>query len=166
MTDKTLFVDDEPNVLAACKRSLGRKVKITTATSGAEGLETIRKDGPFAVVLSDMRMPEMDGIQFICAVRQLAPDTVCMMLTGNSDQETAMNAVNRGQIFRFLTKPCPQEDLFAALEAGIKQYRLITAEKELLQKTLTGSIRALVDVLGLVNPKSGNGRPSAPPTAK
>lgn len=154
MSDKILYVDDEPNVLAACKRSLGRKLKITTATGGGEGLEIIRKDGPFAVVLSDMRMPGMDGIEFICAVRRQAPDTVCMMLTGNSDQETAMNAVNKGQIFRFMTKPFPQDDLFEALEAGIKQYRLITAEKELLQKTLTGSIAVLVEVLGLVNPKA------------
>lgn len=154
MNDKILYVDDDPNILAACKRSLGRKLDITTVPTGAQGLEITREDGPFAVVLSDMRMPEMDGIEFICAVRQLAPDTVCMMLTGNSDQETAMNAVNRGHVFRFLTKPCPQDVLFAALEAGIKQYRLITAEKELLQKTLTGSIRALADVLMLVNPKA------------
>ncbi len=154
MSDKILYVDDEPNVLAACKRSLGRKLKITTVTSGAEGLEIIRKDGPFAVVLSDMRMPEMDGIEFLCAVREQAPDTVCMMLTGNSDQETAMNAVNKGQVFRFLTKPCPQDILSTALENGIKQYRLITAEKELLQNTLLGSIKALSEVLSLVNPKA------------
>ena len=154
MSDRILYVDDEPNVLAACKRSLGRKLDITTATSGAEGLEIVRKEGPFAVVLSDMRMPHMDGVEFICAVRKQAPDTVCMMLTGNADQETAMNAINKGQIFRFLTKPCPQEDLSVALQAGIRQYRLITAEKELLNKTLMGSIRALSDVLGLVNPKA------------
>lgn len=151
---KILYVDDEQNVLDACRRSLGRKLDITTANSGAEGLALIRKDGPFAVVLSDMRMPQMDGVEFICAVRQQSPDTVCMMLTGNSDQETAMNAVNKGQIFRFLTKPCDQDVLHGALQAGIKQHRLITAEKELLQNTLTGSIRALVDVLSLVNPKA------------
>ena len=137
MNYKILYVDDDPNILAACKRSLGRKLSIATAPTGAEGLKIIRKDGPFAVVLSDMRMPEMDGIEFICAVRQQAPDTVCMMRTGNSDQETAMYAVNKDQIFRFLTKPCPQDVLFTALEAGIKQYRLITAEKQLMQRKMT-----------------------------
>lgn len=152
MSDKILYVDDEPNILASCQRSLGRRFNITTASSGAEGIEIIRTDGPFAVVLSDMRMPGMDGIEFIRAAREVTRDTVCMMLTGNADQETAMNAVNQGNIFRFLTKPCPQEVLVAALEAGIRQYRLITAEKELLQKTLTGSIKTLVDVLELVNP--------------
>lgn len=154
MTDSILYVDDEPNVLAACKRSLGKKLNITTATSGQAGLEIIHKNGPFAVVLSDMRMPKMDGIEFLCAVRRRAPNTVCMMLTGNSDQETAMNAVNKGHIFRFLTKPCSREVLAAALEAGIRQHRLIIAEKELLQKTLTGAIRALTEVLELVNPKA------------
>lgn len=154
MDDRILYVDDDPNILAASERSLGRRLKLTTATSGADGLEIIRKDGPFAVILSDMRMPAMDGVEFLCAARQLSPDSVCMMLTGNSDQETAMNAVNKGQIFRFLTKPCEQDVLADALKAGIKQYRLIIAEKELLQKTLTGSILALVDALGLVCPRA------------
>ncbi len=154
VNDTILYVDDDPNILAACRRSLGRKLNLTTAQSGAEGLEIIRKSAPFAVVLADMRMPEMDGIEFLCQVRKLSPDTVGMMLTGNSDQETAKGAVNRGRVFRFLTKPCDQNVLRDALLAGISQYRLITAEKELLQKTLTGSIKALAEVLGLVNPKA------------
>jgi response regulator RpfG family c-di-GMP phosphodiesterase len=153
MSDRILYVDDDSNILAACRRSLGRKLKITTAGSGKQGLSLIRSEGPFAAILSDMRMPEMDGIEFICAARVLAPDTVCMMLTGNSDQETAMNAVNQGQIFRFLTKPCPQETLEAALNAALAQYRLVTAERELLQGTLMGSVRALTEVLSLVHPK-------------
>lgn len=152
MTGKILYVDDDPNILAACARSLGRSLALTTATSGAAGLEILRAEGPFAVVLSDMRMPGMDGVEFLCAVRRHAPDTVCIMLTGNSDQETAMNAVNKGRIFRFLTKPCAPEDLRDALDAGLRQHRLITAEKELLSNTLLGSVRALADVLSLVNP--------------
>lgn len=156
MEDKKwiLFVDDEQNVLDGLRRMLGRTLNITTAQSGAEGLEIIRTSGPFAVVLADMRMPEMDGIEFLCQVRKLSPDTVGMMLTGNSDQETAKNAVNRSRVFRFLTKPCAPDVLRDALLAGISQHRLITAEKELLHKTLTGSIKALADVLGLVNPKA------------
>lgn len=69
------------------------------------------------------------------------------MLTGNSDQQTAIDAVNEGNIFRFLTKPCPPEMLAGALHAGIRQYQLVTAEKELLEKTLRGSIKVLTDVL-------------------
>ena len=154
MSNKILYVDDEANILTACKRSLGRKLDLTTTTSPKEALELLRTQGPFAVLLSDMRMPEMNGIELICAARKISPDTVYMMLTGNSDQETAVNAVNQGQIFRFMTKPCPQETLCVSLEAGIRQHKLETAEKELLQRTLTGSIRMLSDALALVHPEA------------
>jgi len=85
-------------------------------------------------------------------VRRLAPDTVRMMLTGNADQQTALEAVNEGHIFRFLTKPCPAADFGKALEAGLAQHRLITAERELLSKTMIGSVKVLTDVLSLVSP--------------
>jgi HD-GYP domain-containing protein (c-di-GMP phosphodiesterase class II) len=75
-----------------------------------------------------------------------------MMLTGNADLQTAINAVNEGNIFRFLTMPYPQESLITALEAGIEQYRLVMAEKELLEKTLMGSLKMLSEILSLVNP--------------
>jgi response regulator RpfG family c-di-GMP phosphodiesterase len=75
-----------------------------------------------------------------------------MMLTGNSDQQTALEAVNEGQIFRFMNKPCPPEHLAKALEAGLTQYRLIVAERELLSNTLNGCVKMLTDVLSLANP--------------
>ncbi|MFH1417727.1 MAG: response regulator, partial [Planctomycetota bacterium] len=136
MSKKILCVDDDPNILNAYRRGLRRLFEIETAEGGAEGLEAIASQGPFAVVVSDMRMPGMDGIQFLTAVKKRAPESVRIMLTGNADQQTAMDAVNEGSIFRFLTKPCPPEHLAKALTAGIEQYRLITAEKELLGKTL------------------------------
>src|SRR5207245_10705357 len=105
-----------------------------------------------AVIISGMDMPGMSGIQFLSRVRQLAPDSVRMMLTGHTDLQVAMEAVNEGNIFRFLTKPCSPDALVKALAAGVEQYRLITAEKELLEKTLAGSIKALMEVLSLVNP--------------
>ena len=94
----------------------------------------------------------MDGVQFLAQVKQQAPASVRIMLTGNADQQTAMEAVNEGNIFRFLTKPCPPEVLAKALAAGIEQYRLVKAEKELLEQTLSGSIQVLTDILSLVNP--------------
>ncbi|NIQ03497.1 MAG: response regulator, partial [Nitrospinaceae bacterium] len=94
----------------------------------------------FAVVVSDMRMPDMDGIQFLSRVREHYPQTVRMMLTGYADVKTAMNAVNEGNIFRFMTKPCPPEVFEKVLSAGIEQYRLITAERDLLERTLKGSV--------------------------
>ena len=152
MSRRILLVDDDPNILQGFKRQLRGRFQVETALGGKEGLEAVVKDGPFAVVVSDMQMPEMDGIQFLNTVRQLAPGSVRMMLTGNADQKTAMDAVNDGHIFRFLTKPCSPEAFTKALEAGIEQYRLITAERELLSKTLSGSVSVLTEVLSLVNP--------------
>ncbi len=152
MNPKILLVDDDPNILQGFKRHLRKLFQIETALGGKEGLETATKDGPFAVIVSDMQMPEMNGIQFLAAVRQVAPESVRMMLTGNADQKTATDAVNNGHIFRFLTKPCSPETFARALEAGVEQYRLITAEHDLLTKTLSGSVSVLTEVLSLVNP--------------
>jgi response regulator RpfG family c-di-GMP phosphodiesterase len=108
--------------------------------------------GPFAVVVSDMRMPGMDGIEFLTRVKELSPRTVRMMLTAYADIHTAIDAINEGHIFRFLTKPCPPVTLAKALTAGLEQYRLVVAERELLGKTLKGSIEVLTEILSLVNP--------------
>src|ERR687883_1975197 len=130
MAEKILCVDDEVNVLSAYQRSLRKDFDIHVANGGREGLETIKKNGPFAVIVSDMRMPEMDGVQFLARAKELAPESIRIMLTGNSDQQTAMEAVNEGHIFRFLTKPCPPEMLAKALTAGLEQYQLVRAERE------------------------------------
>ena len=156
MNKKILCVDDEPNVLEGYKRTLRREYDIHIAEGGLQGLDMIRNEGPFAIVVSDMRMPVMDGIQFLRKVKEIAPETVRVMLTGNSDQQTAMAAVNEGSIFRFLTKPCSPEELAMTLDAGIEQYRLITAEKQLLEQTLNKSLQVLVDILAMVNPTAFN----------
>ena len=149
---KILCVDDEPNLLSALRRNLSEHFEVLTATSGEEGLLLLQSQGPFAVVLSDMRMPNMDGATFLEKARGIAPDTVRMLLTGQTDINSAISAVNEGQIFRFLTKPCPNHQLVSAFEAAIEQHKLITAERELLEKTLRGSIKALTDVLALLSP--------------
>jgi response regulator RpfG family c-di-GMP phosphodiesterase len=152
MSEKILLVDDEPNVLSGYQRLLHQTFKTDTAVGGAAAIRAIRTQGPYGVVLSDMRMPEMDGIELLTRVKSLAPDTIRIMLTGYADVKTALSAVNEGNIFRFLTKPCSQEILAAALTAGLTQYRLVTSEKELLERTLTGSLAVLTDVLGVANP--------------
>jgi response regulator RpfG family c-di-GMP phosphodiesterase len=154
MNRKVLFVDDEPNVLASFSRNLGRLYQVDTATGGPEGLALIGKRGPYAVVVSDLRMPDMDGVQFLAKVREVAPDTVRMMLSGHADLEAAVAAVNEGNVFRFLTKPCPTQMLITALRDGIEQHRLITAEREFLRGTLRGSVKVLTEVLGLSNPEA------------
>jgi len=154
MTDKILFVDDDTEILAAFQRQLRKRFHIETALGGREGLKAVMNRGPYAVIVSDLRMPGMDGIQFLSRSREIAPDSVRMMLTGYAELQTAIDAVNQGNIFRFLTKPCPQDLLVDVLAAGIKQYRLVTAERELLEKTLWGSIKVLTEVLGLLNPEA------------
>jgi response regulator RpfG family c-di-GMP phosphodiesterase len=154
MSEKVLFVDDDPNLLAACERNFRRQFQIETAEGGAAALKKIAERGPFAVVISDRQMPRMDGIQFLSLVRERAPDTVRIMLTGNADLEGAIKVVNEGNIFRFLTKPCPPEILGQAVTDGLMQFRLVTAEKELLSKTLSGSIKLLTDILSMTAPES------------
>jgi response regulator RpfG family c-di-GMP phosphodiesterase len=99
-----------------------------------------------------MRMPGMNGVELLTKVKDHAPDTVRMMLTGNADQQTALEAVNEGHIFRFLTKPCAPDAFAKALAAGLAQYRLITAERDLLSKTFTACVKVLTDVLSAVSP--------------
>ena len=153
---RILFVDDEPDLLEGIQRMLFRerqRWEMHFATSGAAGLAELAKVS-FAVVVADMRMPQMDGIEFLKRARQGVPDTVRMMLTGNTDQETAIKAVNDGNVFRFMTKPVERETLVRVIEAGIEQHRLITAEKELLTGTLVGSVALLTELLSETDPDS------------
>ena len=153
-----LFVDDEPNILNGIRRQLHKSYNITTAQGPIKALQVIKKTrSPFAVIVVDMRMPEMNGVQLLGEIATLSPNSVRMMLTGNADQQTATAAINHGNIFRFLNKPCSPEQLTLALNAGIKQYQLVTAERELLGKTLRGSIRILTEILSMVDPQ-GFGR--------
>ena len=152
MKNKVLLVDDDADLLATFSRLFRKQFRIDTALAAKEGLKAVSQRGPYAVIVSDMRMPGMDGIQFLSRVKEVVPDTVRIMLTGNADQDTAIQAVNEGSIFRFLTKPCPPEIFSAAVNAGFEQYRLVIAERELLEKTLSRSIKVLIDILSMVNP--------------
>lgn len=151
---RVLFVDDEPNVLHAIRRSLRNDFEVVLAESGKEALRILAEGPPCAVVVCDCRMPEMDGIETLKRIGALAPMTVRVMLTGNIDQETAVRAVNQGEVFRFITKPCEVELLRQAVRAAIRQHELLAAEKDLLERTLHGAIGVLADVLGIVKPEA------------
>lgn len=136
MTDRILFVDDESSVLDGYRRLLQRHFNVETARGGSEGLALIERTGTFAVVVSDMRMPVMNGADFLGHVRLRAPETVRMLLTGYADVNAAMDAVNKGNIFRYLTKPCSGEALVDALNLGLAQYHAAVASNALAQRAL------------------------------
>ncbi|MET0054824.1 MAG: HD domain-containing phosphohydrolase, partial [Candidatus Thiodiazotropha sp. 6PLUC10] len=150
--EKILMVDDDRNLLDSFRRQFRKRLNLETATSGADGVQAVRDGGPFALVVSDMQMPNMDGVEFLSQVRELSPNTVRIMLTGNANLDVAIGAVNDGNIFRFLNKPVDTETLYETIINGIKQYRLVTNEKVLLNKTLKGAVDLLADVLSMVNP--------------
>lgn len=155
MTPRVLLVDDEQRVLDGYRRNLHEQYDLVTAPGPTEGLAAMTNRGPFAVVVSDLQMPIMNGIEMLGRIRELAPDTTRIMLTGQADLDASIAAVNEGRVFRFLTKPCPAETLAAAIDAGVENHRLRRAEKELLEQTLRGTVEVLVEVLGLAN-QTGN----------
>jgi putative nucleotidyltransferase with HDIG domain len=133
---RVLLVDDEPLVLEGLQRSVRREFAADLAMSSEEGLAKLRTGGPYNVVISDMHMPGMDGAQFLVNVRGISPDSIRVMLTGSNDVETAVRAVNEGQIFRFLTKPVSRKILLATLHACVAQYQAARFEKEHLKVTI------------------------------
>jgi response regulator RpfG family c-di-GMP phosphodiesterase len=149
---RILCVDDDANLLDGLVRSLRGHYKIETATEAEVALQSLKSSEPYAIVVSDQRMPGMDGVTFLSHIREMAPETVRVLLTGQADMESAIAAVNEGNIFRFLTKPCSTAMLLKALAACMEQHRLIAAEKVLLEQTLHGSIKALIDILSLASP--------------
>lgn len=147
-----LCVDDEPRVVDGLALHLRRDYQVLTAGGGHSALELLKEKGAPAVIVSDMRMPGMDGAVLLKHVKHLYPETTRILLTGETGRDAAISAVNEGQIFRFLTKPCPPEQLRSAIDAGVMHHRLQRAERVLLQETLIGCIKALVDILAITNP--------------
>jgi len=152
MPDRILFIDDEKNVLSAFQRTLGSEFSVAVALSAEEGYEWLNDKEGIAVVVCDMRMPGTNGVEALKRFAQDSPETIRVMLTGNADQETAVRAINEGKIFRYLQKPCADNVLRATLRDAVKQHNLVTAEKTLLEKTLLGSVRVLMDLLSVSHP--------------
>ena len=155
MSNRVLFVDDDPKILAAFQRQLRKKVVIETVESGAEGLEVLRRDGPFSLVVTDYCMPSMNGIEFLSRAREIAPETVRIMLTGSADLGAAIQAVNQGNIFRFLTKPCSSENLLEAVQAGIHEYRRTHKERKYNKRSRRWLAQAM-EVQQNMMPNSGS----------
>jgi response regulator RpfG family c-di-GMP phosphodiesterase len=152
MSDKILIVDDEAAVVASLKRTLFKEFRVDTATGAQQALNAMESSGPYAVVMSDLSMPGMNGIELLALVKKSWPDTVRILLTGHVEIDAAVRAVNHGYIYRFLTKPCPTDELVAALRAALDQYHQGIAEREVLEQTLMGALTVLTEILGMVHP--------------
>ncbi|EHJ49037.1 response regulator receiver protein [Solidesulfovibrio carbinoliphilus subsp. oakridgensis] len=151
---RIMFVDDDQEILAAYARAFRKRYAVEVAAGPEVGLDMLRAGLPVAVVVSDLRMPGMDGVEFLGRVREIRPEAVRIILTGFADIGVAMAAVNKSKVFSFLTKPCPEADLEEALAAALRQYQLLAAEKELLRGTVRGTIKLLTNLLEMVNPEA------------
>jgi response regulator RpfG family c-di-GMP phosphodiesterase len=149
-----LLVDDEANVLSSLSRELVEEgfEDIRTVQSGQAAMDILKDFPRLAVIVSDYHMPGMNGIEFFEQARKVYPDVSRIILTGVGDLNMAVKAVNRGSIFRFLLKPSPPDEFAAAVKDGVKQYRLINGERDLLNKTLSGSVKVMIDILAALSP--------------
>jgi response regulator RpfG family c-di-GMP phosphodiesterase len=147
-----LIVDDDPALLDWMTRRLSGAYRILTARDGAQGLEVLTTSGPFAVMVADQRMPGLCGVELLSEVRQLAPETVRVLCTGLPELQTALDAINSGEVFRFLTKPLQGRVLEHTIAAAVEQYQLVTSQRILLSQTLHGSVKVLIDLLAMTSP--------------
>lgn len=151
---RVLCLDDEPFVLDGLRRNLRTSFSVTTTTEPQEALDLLaqQEDDPIAVILSDMRMPQMNGVQVLRQANEVAPETTRVLLTGDGDVQVAVSAINEGNVFRFILKPCPPDPLRLTVSAAADQHRLMRAERELLQDTLKGCVDALMETLAMAQP--------------
>ena len=152
---RVLCVDDEAHVVQALLLHLRKDYDVSTALSGDEALERLEQMGGAAVVISDMRMPGMNGATLLNNVMHLYPDASRIMLTGETGRDaaiSAVNAVNHGHVLQFLTKPCTPEALKAAVALGVAKYRLANTERAILKETLNGCLQIFMEILALTNP--------------
>lgn len=152
MNRRVLIIDDDSNESSRLRRLLERDWGVEMVDSGEQGIALVKSSEPFVVVICNLSMSGMTGIQTLAAIGHASPHTVRLLLIDAADQAMAVEALNSGRIFRFLSKPVLPEQLHQALDAAIVQYRLVTLEQELFANTLTAVVKVLTDILSLVDP--------------
>ncbi len=126
MAETVLFVDDEENVLHAVERIfIGSDLRILQATSAEEALSIMGVEGDIAVLVSDNLMPGIKGVELLSMAKSISPDTVKILMTGHADIPTAIEAINKGGVFRFVEKPWDNSELLNAIAEGIERYRIL-----------------------------------------
>jgi response regulator RpfG family c-di-GMP phosphodiesterase len=150
--DRVLYVDDDFEGQEAFARVAGAHYEVTVAMDATEALRALQNEGPFAVIVSDLRMPGMDGVALLSHAQASWPTITRVLLTGDGDLESAIAAINSGRIFRFLTKPCGYEAMLQAVKDSVDQYKHVTAERVVLEQTLLGTVKTLTDLLAIASP--------------
>lgn len=121
---RVLCVDDDVNVVLTIRRILGGRFEVTPVVGGRAGLEAVRTAAePFAVVVSDIRMPDLPGIALMQQLREIAPATVRILLTAYPDRESTIAAIEHGGVFRILVKPCAPDLLISTVAAAVEQHQ-------------------------------------------
>ncbi len=152
--EKILLVDDEPRLLAGLRRRLSDRFHVLSAESAAEAICMLESGEPIGAIVADMRMPERDGIDLLVEVERRWPNIRRLMLTGNADQETAIAAVNQGRVFRFFRKPCDADELAAALNEALEEYRFVmrsAKERHALEARAASGERARRSFLSMMS---------------
>ena len=132
-------------MLESLTDTLRKRFDVTTTTNGFEGLRML-KEAPFEVLVSDMRMPMLNGARFLTLAREHAPDTVRLLLTGQSTFDDAVTAVNGGEVFRVMLKPCPGKDLMATLDTAVTRHRELLGKRALDERSARGVAQAFMEV--------------------
>lgn len=134
-----LTIDDEPEILSSLNRLLRREYRVLAANSAAEGIELL-KQHEVHIILTDQRMPEMEGMEFLDAIKGDYPDAIPMLLTGYADLDSVIAAINTGNIYRYLVKPWNPEELLAAIREACKKYDLLVQNRQLAQTLRAANI--------------------------
>ncbi len=145
--EKVLLVDDEMKLLKALRRQLGSTFQVLTSNSGREGINILKKNDRVAVAIVDYRMPDIDGLEFIEKARKIAPTTAWIMLSGYADMELTIEAINKGQVFRFLTKPSPYNVIIQAIEEAIEHHYFLLVTEENKSKKSKQAVQLLLAAL-------------------
>ncbi len=136
---KILFVDDDPRILSAMRRRFANDFNLVTFEKGHEAVTYIRSNNDISVLVADMRMPGMDGLELLKHSQEIRPDLKRIMLTGNSDQKTAVDAINEGRVFRFLKKPCDASEVKAAIKLAIEESDFSKADIGQIQEQMVSN---------------------------
>jgi len=157
---RILLVDDEPGVLDGLRRTLSARYQVEATLTPIDALKKLEHSrggsNPFAVVVSDMMMPEMNGAEFLARAAVVAPDAVLMLLSGKADLRSTIPAINTGRLFRFVAKPCSPRDLQAAIDDALRQYQASKASGDLQEQTLSDSVKVLAQALAMASPSTGS----------